>query len=97
MAKFVLIYRGGTRAETPAEQEAVFAAWTGWLGGLGSSLADAGGPFGENASVGAAPGEQVTGYSIVDVESIGAAKDASATCPILTVGGSVDIYELLAM
>ena len=45
MTNFVLAYTGGKSGDTPEEQQAIMAAWTAWLGGLGDALVGAGNPF----------------------------------------------------
>jgi hypothetical protein len=97
MAKFVLTYRGGKMAESPAEQEAAMAKWGAWFGSLGATVSDMGAPFGETTSVGGASSARLSGYSIVDVDSLDTAKAAASNCPIIADGGSIDIYETLAM
>ena len=44
MANFLLLFRGGSMPEGPAEQAAVMDAWTAWFGKLGPALKDAGNP-----------------------------------------------------
>ena len=98
MGKFVLAYRGGGMAETEAEQEAVMQAWMGWFGSLGDAVVDGGNPFGASASVGggeAASG--LTGYSIIEADSLDAATELAGGCPVLQSGGSVDVYEAMPM
>lgn len=101
MAKYVLVYKGGSMATTDAEREAAMAAWGGWLGGLGAALVDAGNPFGPSASVagdgsvsdGAATA--LSGYSILSAESLAAATAQAKGCPVFAGGGSVEVYETL--
>ena len=98
MAKFVLAYRGGGMAETEEEQEAAMQAWGAWFGSLGEAVVDGGNPFGASASVGggeAASG--LTGYSIIEAGSLDAATDLAGGCPVLSSGGSVDVYEAIPM
>ena len=45
MAKFVLLYSGGSMPETEAEQAAAMQAWGAWYTGLGSAVVDPGNPF----------------------------------------------------
>ena len=102
MAKFVYVYAGGRRAETPEAQEQQMQAWTTWLGGLGDAVTDVGNPFGASASVksGGSSAGAVTGlggYTIIDAESLDAATARADGCPILSSGGSVEVYEALAM
>ena len=99
MGKFVLAYTGGKMAETEAEQQAVIAAWSAWFGSLGTAVVDGGNPFGPSKTV-ASDGSitdggssALTGYSILTADSLAAAADLAKGCPILTVGGSVEVYE----
>lgn len=103
MANFILAYRGGSVPETEEEQQAVMEAWMGWFGALGDKVVDGGAPFGASMSRTAdgAPADgapsALTGYSIVDAESLAAATELAGGCPILSAGGSVDVYEAMPM
>jgi len=97
MAKFVYLYKGGGMPESEDEGKRLMAAWTSWLGGLDGDLVDGGNPFGASTAVGGSP-SGITGYSIVNAQSIDDAKKKADGCPILEGGrGSVEIYEALAM
>jgi len=99
MANYVLAFKGGGMPETEEERAAVTAAWGAWYGGLGAAVVDAGNPFGPSMSVatdgsvsdGAASG--LTGYTILTADSLAAASDMSKGCPILSSGGSIEVYE----
>ncbi len=101
MANYALAYKGGQMAETDEERERVMAAWGEWMGALGSSLVDMGNPFGASATVtnggtisdGAA--SALTGYSILDADSLAAATELAKGCPVLANGGSVEVYETI--
>ncbi len=103
MTKFVLAYTGGSVPETEAEQQAVMSAWMGWFGQLGAAVVDGGAPFGPSATI--ASSQQVadggasnlTGYSIVEAADLGAATEMGKGCPVLTGGGSVEVYESMPM
>ncbi len=103
MAKFVLAYRGGSVPETEADQEATMQAWMGWFGSLGDAVVDGGNPFGASTTRTAdGPGRagapsELTGYSILEAGSLDAASELAAGCPVLNVGGSVDVYEAMPM
>jgi hypothetical protein len=97
MSKFVFAYRGGSMPETPEEQEAVMAAWGAWFGELGESIVDGGAPFGASAAVGGDLTAQLTGYSVVDASSLDDAVAKAGGCPILTSGGTVEVYEAIDM
>lgn len=99
MAKYVLAYKGGSRPESEAEQEAVMAAWTGWFGQLGAAVVDPGNPFGPSKAVAAGGAVSdggpagLSGYSIVSADDLDAAAELAKGCPVLTGGGTVEVYE----
>jgi hypothetical protein len=101
MAKFVYAYRGGGMAETEEAQKAAMDAWMGWFGQLGAAILDGGNPFGSSKTVAsdgsASDGGQagLSGYSIVDADSLAAAADMAKGCPVLASGGSVEVYETI--
>jgi hypothetical protein len=104
MTNFVLAYRGGPgMAATPEDQEKAMAEWGAWFGSLGAALVDGGNPFsgsrtihGDGSSTdGGAAG--LTGYSIVGAADIAAASDLAKGCPLLTGGGTVEVYETVPM
>ena len=103
MAKFVLAYRGGSAAESEAEQKAVMDQWMGWFGSLGAAVVDGGNPFGpaktiaSNGSVSDGGGAALTGYSIIDASGLDDAAAKAKGCPVLASGGTVDVYETMEM
>ncbi len=105
MAKFVYVYTGGQLAETPEAQEQAMQAWGAWFGTLGdkvTNVTDMGNPFGGSTTVksgGSASGgtSGLGGYSIIEAASLDDAAAGADGCPVLTTGGSVEVYEALAM
>jgi hypothetical protein len=102
MAKFVYIYTGGQMAETPEAQEEAMQAWGAWFGTLGDSVTDMGNPFTNSAAVspdGVTDGTAVRagGYSIVSADSLDGATALAKGCPVLTGGGTVEVYEAIEM
>ena len=101
MANFVLLYIGGSMAESEAEQAAVMEAWGAWFAGLGSALVDGGNPFTpvvksieSNGQVTNGPiGIAATGYSILKANSLDAAMELAKGCPVLQSGGQISVYE----
>ena len=103
MAKYLLAYRGGTAPQSEAEGKAVMEQWMGWFGSLGSAVLDGGNPFGASKTV-ATDGAvrdggsaALGGYSLIDADSIDAAASLAKGCPVLTAGGTVDVYEAMDM
>jgi len=106
MAKFALIYAGGSgMAATPEEQERIIGEWGASYGKLGPAITDVGNPFGASkgiASVGAAAADgpgmlAATGYTIIEADSLEAAAAACADHPHLVQGGQVSIFETIDM
>src|SRR5215471_18101628 len=95
MAKFVLAYKGGGMAQTEEEREAAMQAWGAWFGELGKAVVDVGNPFSTSKAVGGNGTSGLTGYSILSADSLDAATKLASGCPILSNGGSVEVYETL--
>lgn len=106
MAKFVVIYSGGSgMAATPEEQERIMGEWGAWYGKLGPAITDGGNPFaasknisGAGAAAADGPGTvPATGYTIIEADSLDAAAQACADHPHLSHGGQVSVFETLDM
>ena len=96
MATYVLVYQGGGMAETEEAQQAAMAAWGAWFESLGAAVSDAGAPFGPSAAVGGgASSSGLTGYSVLEADSLEAATALGEGCPVVAEGGSVDVYETI--
>jgi hypothetical protein len=101
MAKFVLAYQGGGMAETEAEQQTAMEQWMNWFGQLGEAVVDGGNPFAASKTIasdgavrdGGAAG--LTGYSIVEADSLDDAVGKAKGCPVLSSGGTIDVYEAM--
>ena len=102
MAKYVLLYSGGSAGTSPAEREKVMQAWGGWFGKLGDKVVDPGNPFAPHVKMVSnggtvhegALGEPATGYSILKAGTLAAAADLAKGCPVLQSGGKITIYEV---
>ena len=107
MTKFLLLYRGpATPMEnfTPEEGAEQLAAWTAWQDRVGSALVDFGAPFGARSALaddGSSPDpSDQNGYSIVEANSIGDARDLLDGHPFLAEGKgqfSIEVFELVPM
>jgi hypothetical protein len=103
MAKFLLLYTGGSSGmnATEAEQKAIIQAWTDWYTGLGDAVVDPGNPISPMAkSISSdgktsdkAVGTPATGYTIIAADSLEAAMAMAKGCPHLKAGGQVSVYE----
>jgi len=101
MANYLLLYHGGGRPDSEAEQAKVMAAWGEWMGRVGSGLVDGGNPTSQAKSVDGSGtvsdtgGDFVTGYSIIAADSLDAALELAKACPIFQGPNpaKVDVYE----
>jgi hypothetical protein len=100
MPNYLLTYHGGGLPETEEAGAQVMAAWGRWYDGLGSAVVDGGNPVGRARTIasngttteGGGP-NPVTGYSIIQAESLDAAVELAKACPILESGGSIEVCE----
>jgi len=104
MTNYVFAYSGGNGvAVDEAERNAQYARWGQWFDGLGSAVVEGGAAMGTGKTVG--PGGSVkdggsrglTGYSIVSADNLDAAVELAQGCPVLEIGGAVDVYQAIAM
>jgi YCII-related domain len=99
MAKYLLLYSGGSMPETEAEQAEVMKAWDSWFHELGGALADGGNPFSPAATKIASDGStsdaagQASGYSIIEADSLDAATAMAKGCPVLQGGAAITVFE----
>ncbi len=103
MPKFLFVYHGGKKPESPQEIEEVMAKWGAWLGDMGAAALDPGNPVGmsktvTNGSVADNGGSNpASGYGIINAADMDQAIVHAKGCPILEVGGSVEVAEIMEM
>lgn len=105
MAQYMLIYKGEATdmsEMTPEQGAEVMAKWGAWMQRVGSGLADVGAPFGPGSSIvddgSAGTASSLTGYSVVEADSMSAARDLADGHPYLSDNNgeyAIDIYELM--
>ncbi|MFM9968758.1 MAG: hypothetical protein ACKVQK_10210 [Burkholderiales bacterium] len=104
MAKYLFVYHGGKHPSNPQEAKSVMDAWGAWFGSMGAAVIDGGNPVGPSSTVkpdgslvnggGANP---ASGYSLIEASSIADAHKKAKGCPILKVGGSIEIAQAMDM
>jgi hypothetical protein len=107
VSKFLFLYRGPAPPMTdftPEQAAEQMHAWTAWMGKVGPALADPGAPFGARTTVsdnGSSPAaSDQNGYSVIEAESLEAARAYTDGHPFLTEGKgrfTVEIFELMPM
>lgn len=103
MAQYVMVYLGGNPPATPEQGKQHFAQYMDWIGSLGAAAVSPMNPLKEttllkpdgSTSNGSSIG--MSGYTIVEAESMGAALKMAKTCPFLSINGSLEVSELVKM
>jgi hypothetical protein len=99
MAKYVLVYHGGSMPEGEAAQAAVMTAWEAWFQQLGGALVDGGNPasatkvISSDGSVTDGNEASPTGYSIISAGSHDEAVSVARGCPVLAGGGTIEVVQ----
>ncbi len=100
MAKYLLAYHGGDMPQSPEEQARIMAAWEKWYGALGPAVVDPGNPVGHartiarDRSVSEGGGSNpVSGYTVIQADTLDAAVALARGCPVLDGNGSVEVCE----
>ena len=103
MLQFVMTYLGGNHPSTPEEGRQHFARYMQWLGSLGDSAISPANPLANtqtvsaDGSVKAGGSTAMSGFTIIEAESMDAALEAARSCPFLEIGGSLEVSELMQM
>jgi hypothetical protein len=103
MANYIIAYHGGKKPASPEEGKAGMAKWQVWLEDLGEAVVNPGTPLGKSRIVsasGVSPDggkNPMSGYSIVEADSIDSALEMASQCPFLETGGTLEVAEILKM
>ena len=111
MSEYVYLYRGGRRAESPAEGEQQMQRWMAWLQDLGAKghIKDQGQPLESDGKVvrgkerlitdGPYPESKdiVGGYTLVEAKDLAQAAELAGGCPIFDFGGLVEVRPVMKM
>ncbi|MFC2094292.1 YciI family protein [Bacteroidota bacterium] len=103
MTQYIITYLGGDQPSSPEEGKQHFAKYKEWLASLGDSAVSPANPFKGTSTVN--PDGTVTtgsktlmsGYTIIEVDSMEAALLIAKACPFLDIGGSLEVSELMQM
>jgi hypothetical protein len=89
MSIYVLAFRQSTRETTPDIER----AWSDWFGTIGARIADFGNRVGAARMVGqqAAGQDGLTGYVVINADTLDAAVEIAGGCPGLRSGGRVEV------
>ncbi|MBU2864129.1 YciI family protein [Reinekea forsetii] len=103
MSQYVMVYIGGDTPKTPEEGKKHFADYMQWIQSLGDAAVSPMNPLkgtvtvNPDGSVSQGGSSQMSGYTIVEAESMEAALDMAKTCPFLTINGQLEVSERIEM
>lgn len=103
MSKFIVSYLGGNMPSNPEEGAKHFEKYKEWLSSLGSSIISAANPLKDTQTIN--PDGSVTngsttamsGFTLIEADSIEIAVEMVKSCPFLEIGGSLEVSELMQM
>ncbi len=99
MTQYAIVYLGGNPPSTPEEGKQHFARYQQWLGSLGVAVVSPMNPFRDtrtvnpDGSVTEGGATKMSGYTIVEADSMEAVLAMAKECPFLEIGGSLEVSE----
>ena len=100
MPRYVIVYIGGSQPASPEEGKQHFARYMEWLSALGESAVSPANPLkgtltvNPDGSVTEGSKSAMSGYTIIEADSMDTALSVAGDCPFLDVGGSLEVSEL---
>jgi hypothetical protein len=103
MSRYVIIYLGGEQPSDPEEGKKHFAKYMEWLASIGDAAISPMNPLKDTSTVNAdgtvksGGATAMSGYTILEADSMEAALEIAKACPFLELGGSLEVSELMEM
>lgn len=103
MPRYLISYIGGNPPANPKEGEERMRAYMAWLDGLGEAAISPANPLHDVHTIkpdGTVENKSTTlmsGYTIIETESMAAALAVAKACPFLSIGGSLEVAEMVSM
>jgi len=103
MSQYVIVYLGGDQPSSPEEGKQHFAKYMEWLNSLGDSAVSPANPLKDTNTVNSdgsitnSAASTMSGFTILEVDSMDEALSIAKKCPFLDLGGSLEVSELMQM
>ena len=103
MPQYMISYLGGDKPASPEEGQAHMAKYRAWLSSLGDAAVSPANPLKNintvkpDGSVSAGSTTTMSGFTLIEADSLTDALSIAKACPFLDVGGSLEVSELIAM
>ena len=103
MAKYVIVYLGGDQPSSPEEGKRYFSKYMDWLSSLVDSVISPANPLKNTSTINpdgttsTGGATTMSGYTVIEADSMEAALSIAKVCPFLDIGGSLEVSELVEM
>ena len=103
MPQYVIVYLGGDPPSSPEEGKRRFSEYMDWLSSLGDAAVSPANPLKDtrtvhaDRTVTAGSTTAMSGYTVIEADSMEAALSIARACPFLDTGGSLEVSELAEM
>jgi hypothetical protein len=103
MSQYIMTYLGGDQPSSPEEGKQHFSKYMDWLSSLGDSAVSPANPLKNTSTVNsdgtvtAGGMTSMSGFTIIEADSMEAALSIAKGCPFLDNGGSLEVSELMQM
>ena len=103
MARYLITYLGGNQPSTPEEGKHHFAKYKEWLSSIGDAVVSPANPLkhihtiSPEGTVSESSLTSMSGFTMIEAESMFTALEFAKACPFLDIGGSLEVAELVQM
>jgi hypothetical protein len=103
MPKYIFVYLGGEYPSDPEQGKKHFEKYQQWLNDLGEAVISPAVPFKNTHTIesngSSSPGTMSTmsGFSIIQLNSMKEAIAAAKICPFLEINGTLEVSEMIEM
>ncbi|MBT8433043.1 MAG: YciI family protein [Gammaproteobacteria bacterium] len=103
MTQYLIVYLGGDQPSSPEEGRQHFSKYMEWLSSLGDSAISPANPLKNTSTINTdgtvttGGATKMSGYTIIEADSMEAALTIAKACPFLEIGGSLEVSELAEM
>lgn len=100
MTQYAIFYVGGNHPSSPEEGQKHFARYQQWLSNLGDAVVSPANPLmntrtlNPDGSITDGSLTTISGYTIIEADSMEAALDLAKDCPFLEIEGKLEVSEL---
>jgi len=103
MPQYIITYFGGERPSSPEEGKQHMSKYMDWLSSLGSAAVSPANPLKDTKTINSdgsvinGGASSMSGFTIIEVDSLDAALSIAKECPFLEIGGTLEVSELMQM